>query len=199
MNGIEGFAQIISTMGVNGGDLKEYSGIINESSNRISKILDDVESSSDVEMHDVDIEPVNVNECCEHVIATCKNMVPSSVNFIYKPSDKNLTFNSNNKWLIRILENLIDNACKFTTEGSITLMYTIDASQLHIIVEDTGCGVPADKAEWVFEPFTKVNKFVMGTGLGLSVCRMITLKTGGSISIDATYHDGCRVDVLLPL
>jgi signal transduction histidine kinase len=199
LSGIEGFAQIISTMGQNGSELEEYSRIINENSNQINKILDDVESSSDVEMHDVDREPVNVNECCEHVIATYKNIVPPSVSFIYKPSDKDLTFSSNNKWLIRILDNLIGNARKFTTEGSITLSYTIDASQLHIVVEDTGCGIPADKAEWVFEPFTKVNKFVMGTGLGLYVCRMIALKSGGSISIDTTYHNGCKVDVLLPL
>jgi signal transduction histidine kinase len=195
LSGISGFSQVISSMG---DELKEYADIIDDNSNQIEKVLDGVVASSELEKCDIELEPVNVDECCKSAIYSNKEKVPENVKLIYQPSSEFLNVNCNNRWLVEILNDLIDNACKFTKEGSITLKYSFEDVYLHISVEDTGCGIPADKAEWVFEHFTKVDKFSKGTGLGLSLCRMIALKLGGSIAVDTNYHKGCKVDVYLP-
>lgn len=195
LNGITGFSQVISSVG---GDFKQYTDIINDNSSQITKILDAVVDSSELETSEIEMEPVNVNECCQNAISANQEVMQEKVRFEYDPSDTELMINSSNRWFILIVSNLIDNACKFTQEGRITLKYTSDQDELHLSVTDTGCGVPADKAEWVFESFTKIDKFTRGTGLGLSICRMIVIKLGGSISIDTNYQNGCKVDLYLP-
>lgn len=65
-------------------------------------------------------------------------------------------------------------------------------------MSDTGCGIPADKREWVFGRFCKVNEFVAGAGLGLSICQEIVGKLGGSIRVNPDYTPGCSIDVVLP-
>jgi len=196
LSAISGFSQIISSTD---GELKEYGKIIETNSCKISDILDEVITSTKLEKGEIAQESVNVNECCQAALLTIKNKIPEGVKIIYSPSDKSLDINSSYRWLIQVISNLLDNACKFTVKGQIILKYAVEGSHLHLSVTDTGCGIPSDKAEWVFEHFTKINKFVKGTGLGLSVCRMITVKLDGSISIDTSYHDGCKVDVLLSL
>jgi len=195
LGGITGFSQVLSSMDDN---LKQYTDIIDSSSNNIRKILDDVVATSELENNDIEIEPVNVNECCYNAIFAIKDNKPENVTFSYEPSDTNLTINGNNRWLIRIVNNLLDNSFKFTAEGSVVLRYAVENDKLHLSVTDTGCGIPVDKAEWVFENFTKINKLSAGTGLGLYVCRMIVLKLDGSIKVDTGYHDGCKIDVYLP-
>src|SRR5574344_529782 len=195
LNTIMGFAQIFVSKS---SENKQIPDIVATSSNHITKILDDVCEASELETCNICIERVNVNECCETAIAANRGNVPENVKLIYEPSDENLIVNCNQRWLVQILKNLLDNACKFTTEGYIRLRYTVNSGAFHLSVEDTGCGIPSDKTEWVFEHFAKINEFSPGTGLGLPVCRMIALKLGGSVSVDSSYHAGCKVDVLLP-
>ena len=101
----------------------------------------------------------------------------------------------------QILMNLLQNAAKFTQEGSVTLTYHIREEEKVILfsVTDTGIGIPADRQEAVFERFTKLDSFVPGTGLGLSISRLIAEKMGGSLLIDSTYTTGCRFILTLPL
>jgi UDP-N-acetylmuramoyl-tripeptide--D-alanyl-D-alanine ligase len=76
---------------------------------------------------------------------------------------------------------------------------TIFIKKIEISVTDTGMGIPADKQNCVFERFYKVNSFTQGTGLGLSISRSIAEKLGGSLQIDSSYTDGCRIVLTLPL
>ena len=94
--------------------------------------------------------------------------------------------------LQQVIINLLNNALKFTPEGgSIILSFEIDETDGYVLfsVTDTGCGIPDDKQELVFNRFVKLNEFVQGTGLGLSICKLTIQQMGGDIWIDRNYRD----------
>lgn len=105
------------------------------------------------------------------------------------------------QYLTKVIGNLLANANKFTQEGSIVLSCLQDdkSKKLVISVTDTGIGIPADKQEWVFEAFSKVDDFKPGTGLGLYVCKEIITHLCGRIYIDSSYTAGTRMIVELPV
>ena len=106
---------------------------------------------------------------------------------------------TNQAMAARALANLLDNAMKFTTSGSVTLLTTTDGSKVEFIVEDTGTGIAADDAEKIFEPFTKLNSFFDGAGCGLTVARSIARRLNGDIVLDPEYTRGSRFVFTLPL
>ena len=108
---------------------------------------------------------------------------------------------TNETYMTRVIDNLLQNAAKFTATGSITVCCEKDDRErrFHILVADTGIGIVPDKQEWVFERFTKVDDFKPGTGLGLYICRIIIQRLGGQIRIDTGYTSGCKMVVTLPV
>ena len=102
-------------------------------------------------------------------------------------TDSNLNIHTNRQAVVRALEQLLDNAKKFTHEGNITLKVTNDAHTLHFIVEDTGIRIPEGESERIFEEFTQLNKYTEGTGIGLTVARSIARRLGGDIVLDTSY------------
>lgn len=92
----------------------------------------------------------------------------------------------------------MSNAIKNTQTGSITLRIGIDYSMVRISVADTGCGIPEEQLQLIFERFTKLNNFVQGTGLGLNICQVIADKLGGRIEVESTYGKGSVFSLLLP-
>ena len=111
------------------------------------------------------------------------------------------TRRSNSERISQVLNNLAHNAAKFTTRGSIRIAYSVLEAEkkIEISVTDTGTGIPKDQQEAVFERFYKMNSFTQGTGLGLPICRSIAEKLGGSLRIDTSYTEGCRMILTLPL
>ena len=99
----------------------------------------------------------------------------------------------------RILGKLLDNAAKFTTQGSITISMAQEGDKLHFAVADTGPGIPCDKREFIFERFSKLDSFVQGAGLGLPIARMIAERLGGTLAVDASYRGGAKFDLIIPI
>ena len=102
----------------------------------------------------------------------------------------------------RSLVHVLDNALKFTTEGSVTLAVTVDIDKMQAIytVEDTGSGIEADDAEKVFEPYVKLNQFFDGQGIGLTVARNIARRLGGDLVLDTAFAGpGARFVLSLPI
>ena len=102
----------------------------------------------------------------------------------------------------RSLVHVLDNALKFTTEGSVTLAVTVDMDKMQAIytVEDTGSGIEADDAEKVFEPYVKLNQFFDGQGIGLTVARNIARRLGGDLVLDTVFAGpGARFVLSLPI
>lgn len=96
--------------------------------------------------------------------------------------------------LMQVMTNLLSNAKKFTEAGSITIGVEADSEKDIVIVSvaDTGCGIPAESAETVFERFKKLDAFKQGTGLGLAITRSIVEQLGGRIWLDTGYTGGAR-------
>lgn len=103
---------------------------------------------------------------------------------------------------VRSLVHLLDNAQKFTTEGTVTLKANVDMEKMQVIytVEDTGSGIAADDAERIFEPYVKLNQYFDGQGIGLTVARNIARRLGGDVTLDAAFAGpGSRFVLTLPM
>ena len=106
---------------------------------------------------------------------------------------------TNEAQAVRALGAILDNAAKFTTEGSVRLTVRPEGAQMKFIVEDTGSGIPAEDAEKVFEPFTKLNSYFDGAGVGLTAARSIARRLNGDIILDTTFEGpGARFVLALP-
>ena len=102
---------------------------------------------------------------------------------------------TNTGMIKRMMNALLDNAVKNTTKGRITVKASANEEELTL----TGCGIPANEREHIFERFFKLDSFKTGLGLGLPLCRSIATRLGGSIQLDSEYHNGARFVVRLPL
>ena len=103
---------------------------------------------------------------------------------------------------VRALTHLLDNALKFTTDGSVTLKVAVDMDKMQAIytVEDTGAGIEQAEQEHIFEPYVKLNQFFDGQGIGLTVARSIARRLEGDLVLDTTYAGpGSRFVLTLPI
>ena len=113
--------------------------------------------------------------------------------------DDNYSIKTNQNMVKRMVNALLDNAIKYTSKGQILLKTSVDDTTWTIAVEDTGCGIPADKVGHIFERFYKVDSFKSGLGLGLPLCKKMAERLGGTVNYDTTYTNGARFVVTLPL
>jgi len=106
---------------------------------------------------------------------------------------------TNEQSATRALVMLLDNAERFTKQG--TILLKVEARDEHVayIVEDTGIGIPASEAEHIFEEFVQLNEYEVGTGIGLTVARSICRRLGGDVVLDTSYTAGARFVMTLPL
>ena len=118
--------------------------------------------------------------------------VAEGVRLELKQPDTEIILNTDAQRLQQILTNLLVNACKYTSQGSIVLAYEIAGTSIIFSVTDTGTGIPKEKQKKIFNRFEKLNENAQGTGLGLSICQLIIEQLGGSIWIDPDYEEGSR-------
>ncbi|MDE7474073.1 MAG: two-component sensor histidine kinase, partial [Duncaniella sp.] len=126
--------------------------------------------------------------------------VSPGVTLKFDESSPSISLFTDPQRLHQILLNLLTNAAKFTSEGSITLAYTVDPDKEKVIfsVTDTGIGIKADKHETIFGRFVKLDKETQGAGLGLTISRMLARLMGGDIVVDSHYNKGARFILTLP-
>ena len=106
---------------------------------------------------------------------------------------------TNSDCLLQMLVNLLENSVKFTEKGDIRLTLRNDGQRMWFTVEDTGCGIPEDKVGSIFERFVKLDEYIPGTGLGLSVAKSHTLSLNGTIGVESQVGEGSMFWVELPL
>ncbi len=109
-----------------------------------------------------------------------------------------LTIQTNRHHLLIALTELLVNALHFTQEGSMTMRIEATDTVVNFIVEDTGPGIPSDKADFIFEKFTKIDMFTEGLGIGLFLCRRVIMLMGGTLTLDPEYTNGSRFVVSIP-
>ena len=159
-------------------------------------VVANLDSSSEILPREV----VNISDICREVFGTVKYKNQKPVEYVLNLPEEEVVFSTHAKNLSLVLENLLRNAAKFTQEGYITLeLIKENSGGIRIQVTDTGCGIPLDKQEMIFERFTKLDSFVQGNGLGLFLCRLIISRLMGTIRVDASYTGGARFIISLPV
>ena len=203
LNAISGFSQILTMPGMDLSekDRQDYSARIQENTRLLTNILDDLILIAHME-GDTELPPAE--ECMPLIV------MAGAIDAITPRVAKGVTVDSQCNILAEetvmchphlmgiAIAKLLDNAAKFTKQGSILLTLDREGDKMHLAVTDTGCGVPADKTELIFERFYKLDSFCQGAGLGLSIARMIAEHLGGTLTLDTTYTKGAKFDMMLP-
>ena len=205
LNIISGFGQILSDPDLDAGPLerKEMANMMLKNTNQITTLIDEMLelSFSDKTITTAPKEDkVDVNNLLRRLLEENGLKLAPDVTFnLDTQLADDFTIQSNEELLKRIINPLIDNACKYTSKGTITLKAATGDGQLKLIVEDTGIGIPEKEAERVFERFVKLDTFKEGLGLGLPLSQMLANRIGGNISLDKSYKDGARIILTLDL
>lgn len=203
LNSIVGFSQVLSSnISEDDEDSKEYVSIIEQGSNHLLQLVDNVLELADLDSGtpiavDMDVE---INGLCRKCMEEIRSSLKPEVTLSYQPEQEEFRFLSNPGRLSLVLSHLLHNAARFTEKGSITLCWQTDPKkkQLIIYITDTGIGIPPEKHEFVFERFAKVDNFSQGTGLGLALGRLSMERMGGSLALDSKYTGGCRFILTIP-
>ena len=203
LNSIVGFSQVLSDHYSNSPETQEFVNIIKSNSNDLLRLVTDVLTLSELDQYEqlpTDAE-TDLHAICQLASEVAKDNTQKDVEVLFEPERESLLIRSNSERISQVLNNLAHNAAKFTTRGSIRIAYSVLEAEkkIEISVTDTGTGIPKDQQEAVFERFYKMNSFTQGTGLGLPICRSIAEKLGGSLRIDTSYTEGCRMILTLPL
>ena len=198
LNGIMGFSQLLSSMYTADEQAHQMTEVIEKQSMLLAKIIDDILEIADADTVKPKIENCAIDEIVESSMATARQVANADVAFAYKPFSTGVVISTDSHILQTILVKVLDNAAKFTKQGSITVLTKQIEHGISFIVEDTGSGIPADKTETVFDQFTKLDEFSQGTGMGLTLCRTIIQKLNGKIFVDTSYSGGCRMIIEIP-
>ena len=215
LNIVSGFTQILTKpdLDLQDEELSDLKERVIENTDRITNLVDrmlilsDASSEALIERHDqtnvvdivsqaIDHSKIALHTCPGH--STFGRVQPQQPNSI----DSTVVFEvdqiqmihlrTNKLYAIRALSQLLENAVKFTREGSITLSMAYTDTKVSFTVEDTGIGIPADQTEHIFEEFVQLDTFADGTGIGLTVARSIAQRMGGNLWLDTSYTKGSR-------
>lgn len=195
LNSIVGFSAVLSDYMKGNEEVKQYANLIETNSNLLLKLISDILDISILDNESViNRSDIDVNSCCYSAMDANQSSFSPDVNVIFQPQCEELIINSNYERIVQVLDNLLNNAAKFTSKGSVTLAYEINKKENRVVftITDTGIGIPHEKQEHVFERFVKLDDFSQGTGLGLAISRIIAEKLGGYLIIDREYTQGTR-------
>jgi len=206
LNAIVGFSQLLIMPDeiISREEKEKYGEYIMTNSNLLTMLIDDILNLSDVESgnYRVVLTRATCNAPVEAAMKTTELRVPDGVRMYYTTEvDDSFSVTTDMHRVQQVLVNFITNACKHTEKGEIHINCSIKERSGYVTysVTDTGTGVPIEKAEEIFERFTKLDAFSQGTGLGLSICRMIAAKLNGEVKLDTTYTNGARFLFQIPL
>ncbi len=205
LNIVSGFTQVLTSpeMDLPKTEKKDIQERVTENTDRITKLIDrmlmisNIHSDAKIEREDhTDIQTIvaqaisysgielHTRPTNREAAVTFKIQIDATTNA--------LTVLTHKLHASRILAQLLENAAKFTHEGTITLQAEAIDGLVRFIVEDTGIGIPADESEHIFEEFVQLNEFADGTGIGLTIARSVAQRLGGNLWIDTDYKQGAR-------
>lgn len=192
LNAIVGFSSLLAETDSRN-ERQEYIKIVQENNELLLQLISDILDLSKIEAGTFNFvyTNVDVNETCAEIIKSMSMKVSKGVELIFEePFPECYLYTDKNRFT-QVISNFINNALKFTQQGSITLGYEqVSHQKIKFYVRDTGMGIPEEKQKSVFERFVKLNTFVQGTGLGLSICKSIVSQMGGEIGVDSTEGIG---------
>ena len=192
LNAIVGFSSLLAETDSRS-ERQEYIKIVQENNELLLQLISDILDLSKIEAGTFNFvyTNVDVNETCAEIIKSMSMKVGKGIELIFEePFPECYLYTDKNRFT-QVISNFINNALKFTQQGSITLGYEqVSHQKIKFYVRDTGMGIPEEKQKSIFERFVKLNTFVQGTGLGLSICKSIVSQMGGEIGVESTEGVG---------
>ena len=204
LNAINGFSELLLDDTLDAHTRREFREQIRTNTTALTTLLENMLELSSLVSSEAPLPQTYTDIgllCAERLEYQTRQSNNPQVEYIFKGGGEGpCIIPTNVFYMTRVIDNLLQNAAKFTAAGSVTLSCEKDDSQrrLRIRVADTGIGIDPDKREWVFERFAKVDPFKPGSGIGLYLCRLIVTRLGGEIRVCPEYRAGCCIDIVLP-
>ena len=198
LNAIVGFADLLPTV-QNEEDRQQLIMEIQNNNQKLLRIISGLVSMSEIEAgaRSLSMASVDINILLQDMQK--QNQPNTNVPILLHLPESQMLIHSDQLVITEIIDNLLQNAIKFTLEGSITIGYDIEGDQLRLWVSDTGKGISEADQERIFERFVKLDEYIPGTGLGLSVVKTHASHLGGTVGVESTPGKGSRFWVLLPI
>lgn len=193
LNAIVGFSSLLAE--TDEAELRHvYMSLVQENNELLLNLISDILDISKIEagMIDLVMGRVDVPQLCREVIATFSHKKrDTAVELRFDENSPQIVIDADKNRIMQVLSNFLTNALKFTTKGSITLSYSLeDESQVRFCVTDTGKGIPDEQKHEIFNRFVKLDSFVQGAGLGLSICQSRVNRMGGKIGVESREGEG---------
>ena len=193
LNAIVGFSSLLAE--TDEAELRHvYMSLVQENNELLLNLISDILDISKIEagMIDLVMGRVDVPQLCREVIATFSHKKrDSAVELRFDENSPQIVIDADKNRIMLVLSNFLTNALKFTTKGSITLSYSLeDENQVRFCVTDTGKGIPDEQKHEIFNRFVKLDSFVQGAGLGLSICQSLVNRMGGKIGVESREGEG---------
>ncbi len=207
MNAIIGFSALLNEPDTTEAERRQFIDIIFKSGSQLLSIINDIVDIANVESGQtkLNIKELNLNSCLRSLdeqFSYKKHPEAVPINLKAGLADEEANVMTDSTKLIQVLSNLINNATKFTKEGSIDFGYKLTDGFLEFFVKDTGIGIPSEHHEKIFERFYQVDNPVSrkfsGTGLGLSICKAYVELLGGKIWVNSRPGEGTVFSFTLP-
>ena len=199
LNAIVGFSNLL-TIAENEEERDEYINIISSNNELLLQLINDILDVAKIEagtLEFIDSE-IDINALLSDIEQSSRLKAPEGVQVSFVEKLPYCIIMSDKNRLAQVMTNFINNAIKFTKEGSIRFGYEHKDDKLLFYVKDTGCGIEPEKKDLVFNRFVKLNSFAQGTGLGLAICQMIVKKLGGEIGVESELGTGSTFWFTLP-
>ena len=199
LNAIVGFTSVLPDID-NEEERKSLLDLIHENTQKLLRIVDDVVNISKIEsgQEQLVMTTFDLNTMLAEAMAVFAEKLNPGVELNISFAQDALSVTTDMIRLSTIAKHLISNAMKFTQQGSIVVGYDnpVDG-RVCIWVRDTGKGIAEENLERIFERFYKVDEFIPGAGLGLSICRVMASSLGGSVTVESKLGEGSifRVDI----
>ena len=199
LNAIVGFSNLLAETDEIG-ERREYMQVVEENNDLLLKLISDILDLSKIEAGTLEFVHTDfeLNELMREKENVMRLKTDQNVELVFEQRYETCHVRTDRNRLSQLMINLLTNAAKFTHRGSIRFGYELRAGQLYFWVADTGCGIPAERKDAVFERFVKLNSFKQGTGLGLSICRTIVEHLGGNIGVESEEGKGSTFWFTLP-
>lgn len=200
LNAIVGFSKLVIDAECTN-EKEQYAEIIERNSEILLNLFNDILdlSSLEADLLSFNIRPIKLIDICLQLEQQFCYKVKNGTKLILDDVDTELYVSGDWNRIIQIISNLLSNAAKFTPKGEIHFGYREKEDFVEFYVKDSGIGIPAERVATIFQRFGKINDFVQGTGLGLTLCRMLVEKMGGRIWLRSQEGKGSRFYFTLPL
>ncbi|MDX8338447.1 PAS domain-containing sensor histidine kinase [Draconibacterium sp. IB214405] len=210
LNGILGFSSLLSQGGLTEENRMYYGQIIEKSGKRLMKIIDDIIDVSMIQSGQIKIDkrPIDINELLREVYTMYSKGNADKLKRIkfemlpVESTDDRIMY-SDKEWIYQALNNLLDNAFKFTERGKIAFgVEKSDLNEVIFFVKDSGIGIKEEKQSYIFDLFRQVeegqSRSYEGFGLGLAIVNGIVKKLNGKIKLQSQHKTGSEFTIVLP-